>query len=97
MNALFLRHEGFLGAVGAFLKVHPMHVAHAPASALGSRPNSGNRGVTRAHRSKVGGGCWLWTCGADGSCGSLAQTLPSLVCLGLVVWHCPCFENAPKL
>jgi len=24
MNALFLRHEGFLGAVGAFLKVHPM-------------------------------------------------------------------------
>lgn len=26
MSALFLRHEGFLGAVGAFLKVHPMHV-----------------------------------------------------------------------
>ncbi|KAF8056112.1 pantothenate kinase 2 [Scenedesmus sp. PABB004] len=24
MSALFLRHEGFLGAVGAFLKVHPM-------------------------------------------------------------------------
>lgn len=24
MNAMFLRHEGFLGAVGAFLKVHPM-------------------------------------------------------------------------
>lgn len=24
MAALFLRHEGFLGAVGAFLKVHPM-------------------------------------------------------------------------
>jgi hypothetical protein len=28
MKANFLRHEGFLGAVGAFLKVHPM----APAS-----------------------------------------------------------------
>ena len=24
MAALFLRHEGFLGAMGAFLKVHPM-------------------------------------------------------------------------
>ena len=24
MAATFLRHEGFLGAVGAFLKVHPM-------------------------------------------------------------------------
>jgi hypothetical protein len=24
MGAMFLRHEGFLGAVGAFLKVHPM-------------------------------------------------------------------------
>ena len=24
MKAKFLRHEGFLGAVGAFLKVHPM-------------------------------------------------------------------------
>ena len=24
MAAMFLRHEGFLGAVGAFLKVHPM-------------------------------------------------------------------------
>ncbi len=24
MSAKFLRHEGFLGAVGAFLKVHPM-------------------------------------------------------------------------
>ena len=26
MNAMFLRHEGFLGAVGAFLTVHPMTV-----------------------------------------------------------------------
>ena len=24
MAALFLRHEGYLGAMGAFLKVHPM-------------------------------------------------------------------------
>lgn len=24
MDALFLRHEGFLGAMGAFLKVHPI-------------------------------------------------------------------------
>ena len=33
MAALFLRHEGFLGAMGAFLKVHPMtpssfHASH---------------------------------------------------------------------
>jgi hypothetical protein len=57
MNALFLRHEGFLGAVGAFLKVHPMQLAQPGAGGGGSRPSSGNRGVTttRAHRSKVGG------------------------------------------
>lgn len=35
MNALFLRHEGFLGAVGAFLKVHPMS-AQATATRLPS-------------------------------------------------------------
>ena len=27
MSAMFLRHEGFLGAVGAFLKVHPLSPA----------------------------------------------------------------------
>ncbi|KAI8462346.1 MAG: fumble-domain-containing protein [Monoraphidium minutum] len=53
INALFLRHEGFLGAVGAFLKVHPMQLSNIPGSALGSRPNSGNRGTARSHRSKV--------------------------------------------
>ena len=34
MAAMFLRHEGFLGAVGAFLRVHPMasnHQGSAPA------------------------------------------------------------------
>jgi hypothetical protein len=35
MSALFLRHEGFLGAVGAFLKVHPMHVPTASSVAAG--------------------------------------------------------------
>jgi type II pantothenate kinase len=33
MSALFLRHEGFLGAVGAFLKVHPMHVPTSSSAA----------------------------------------------------------------
>ena len=34
MSARFLRHEGFLGAVGAFLKVHPMTPPnHAPTGA----------------------------------------------------------------
>jgi type II pantothenate kinase len=36
MQAMFLRHEGFLGAVGAFLKVHPMSVSGAPAAAEGT-------------------------------------------------------------
>jgi hypothetical protein len=30
MSAKFLRHEGFLGAVGAFLKVHPMTPPNQP-------------------------------------------------------------------
>lgn len=37
MSARFLRHEGFLGAVGAFLKVHPMTPPNQPAS-LGREP-----------------------------------------------------------
>jgi pantothenate kinase len=32
MSARFLRHEGFLGAVGAFLKVHPMTPPNLPPS-----------------------------------------------------------------
>lgn len=34
MAATFLRHEGFLGAVGAFLKVHPMTL---PVGSKGSK------------------------------------------------------------
>lgn len=34
MKAMFLRHEGFLGAVGAFLKVHPMAPAHVGGTQL---------------------------------------------------------------
>ena len=37
MSARFLRHEGFLGAVGAFLKVHPMTPPNQPAS-VGREP-----------------------------------------------------------
>ncbi len=37
MAATFLRHEGFLGAVGAFLKVHPL----AP-GALGAAASNGS-------------------------------------------------------
>ena len=37
MKANFLRHEGFLGAVGAFLKVHPMAPA-STAAAQGREP-----------------------------------------------------------
>jgi hypothetical protein len=49
MNALFLRHEGFLGAVGAFLKVHPMLV-HPTAGTL--RPAM--RAFSGSSSSKVG-------------------------------------------
>lgn len=37
MQALFLRHEGFLGAVGAFLSVHPMAGASVSAAVSSSR------------------------------------------------------------
>ena len=37
MSARFLRHEGFLGAVGAFLKVHPMTPPNQPAT-VGREP-----------------------------------------------------------
>ncbi|GLC40183.1 hypothetical protein PLESTB_000260200 [Pleodorina starrii] len=36
MAAMFLRHEGFLGAVGAFLTVHPMPVSSSRASGGGA-------------------------------------------------------------
>lgn len=35
MAAMFLRHEGFLGAMGAFLKVHPMGPTAERASTSG--------------------------------------------------------------
>ena len=38
MKANFLRHEGFLGAVGAFLKVHPMAPTSAAAAQGGREP-----------------------------------------------------------
>ncbi len=38
MKANFLRHEGFLGAVGAFLKVHPMAPTSAAATQGGREP-----------------------------------------------------------
>ena len=34
---MFLRHEGFLGAVGAFLTVHPMAPAAVPGAQQGAR------------------------------------------------------------
>jgi hypothetical protein len=37
MQAMFLRHEGFLGAVGAFLKVHPISGGPAAAEGTGAR------------------------------------------------------------
>lgn len=37
MQALFLRHEGFLGAVGAFLSVHPMAGVAVSAAVSSSR------------------------------------------------------------
>ena len=38
MKANFLRHEGFLGAVGAFLKVHPMAPTSAATAQGGREP-----------------------------------------------------------
>ncbi len=37
MSAKFLRHEGFLGAVGAFLKVHPMTPPSQPRKVCGTQ------------------------------------------------------------
>lgn len=55
MAAMFLRHEGFLGAVGAFLKVHPMPFPGAggtTSSAAGSQPRK-VRGRRRWSRGAV--------------------------------------------
>lgn len=42
MAAMFLRHEGFLGALGAFLRSHELHVSepqpHTPPAAAITRP-----------------------------------------------------------
>lgn len=45
MSALFLRHEGFLGAVGAFLKVHPMHVPTGSSAAAMAAAVAASAGV----------------------------------------------------
>lgn len=56
MKALFLRHEGFLGAVGAFLKVHPMHVptsssvGAAAAAAIAAAAGYGSAAATATGR-----------------------------------------------
>ena len=50
---MFLRHEGFLGAVGAFLTVHPMAPAAVPGAQQGAReprkvrPDAGAQGMER--------------------------------------------------
>lgn len=45
MKALFLRHEGFLGAMGAFLKISPIPLSFgestAAAAAVAARPSGG--------------------------------------------------------
>ena len=43
MEAHFLRHEGFLGAVGAFLKVHPMAVPTEALPGVGHAPGGAAR------------------------------------------------------
>lgn len=48
MSARFLRHEGFLGAVGAFLKVHPMTPPNQPAS-LGREPRKVGPCLSHSH------------------------------------------------
>eukprot|EP00775_Hariotina_reticulata_P009200 gene9200-9367_t len=48
MSALFLRHEGFLGAVGAFLKVHPMHVPSSRSFMAAARAAAALRFADRA-------------------------------------------------
>jgi len=48
MSALFLRHEGFLGAVGAFLKVHPMHVPSSRSFMAAARAAAALRSGDRA-------------------------------------------------
>jgi hypothetical protein len=74
MNALFLRHEGFLGAVGAFLKVHPMLV-HPTAAPL--RPAM--RAFSGSSSSKVG--CWVADMTAGRGPSSVDGSFP-----GCLVW-----------
>lgn len=69
MSALFLRHEGFLGAVGAFLKVHPMHVpsnirsgAHAGTEAGSGTARTDNRKLNESVSSKVRCGVIMLAC-----------------------------------
>lgn len=51
MAAMFLRHEGFLGAMGAFLKVHPMD-----GMLRGGRGSSGATGAQQPGKVRGRGG-----------------------------------------
>jgi hypothetical protein len=58
MAAMFLRHEGFLGAVGAFLTVHPM-VGVGAGAGTGARGRSGGGGPeaqAQARKVRTGAG-----------------------------------------
>ena len=50
MAATFLRHEGFLGAVGAFLKVHPLTLP------VGSKGEAGSSKPTKVGPESAGQG-----------------------------------------
>ncbi len=56
MSALFLRHEGFLGAVGAFLKVHPMQLPTGAGRRVLGRGGASDDGSAAAGRGVLSGG-----------------------------------------
>lgn len=73
MKANFLRHEGYLGAVGAFLSVHPMAGAPAaapaaPAPAAGTEQDPRQVGAFRLQAAAPRSGCRR---GRDGCLGAL--------------------------
>jgi hypothetical protein len=56
MSALFLRHEGFLGAVGAFLKVHPMQLPTGAGRRVLGRGGASDDGSAAAGRGVLSSG-----------------------------------------
>ncbi len=78
MKANFLRHEGYLGAVGAFLSVHPMAGVPPPASPAAPAAAAAEREPRKVRPPRrcattAGAACTAWV-----SAGRGAQLYPAL-------------------